>query len=64
MCDEQCRNEGKGDWFERIVWPRIKVRRALKRRNHAFSLHEYEEFEWMVKRGEAVGRELFKDVRV
>ena len=60
LIKQQSINEATGDWWEQSVWSRRKVHRALKRQNHAFSLHDYANFVLMVEQGGAVGREFYR----
>jgi hypothetical protein len=51
-----CRN-----FVEEVGWPEIEVRRILKNRSSAISLHEMWDFEALAKEHDAQGREVFRD---
>lgn len=59
LCDIQRNQEGPGDFFGSLAWPETKVRRALRGRNRAISIHAYEELEQMTKDGMAQKQEIF-----
>lgn len=63
LCQEQGAKEGPADssFLGQLVWAQNKVLRALRAKHYAFSLHSYDELEFLKKEHQATGRELYRN---
>ena len=61
LVEVQRQEAPRGNMVERLFWPELKVRKALRERHAAFSFHDYDELERMEKEYGTVSKLIYRN---